>query len=60
MRESVDITRLSQMVKGNLVGRIGQENTNLDGEDVSLEHADVELDFHSQLQGPSCEGMFPC
>lgn len=36
------------MVKGNLVGQVGQENTNSDTGDVSLAHADVEVDFHVQ------------
>lgn len=69
VRESVDIMKLSQMVKGNLVGRVDQENAESGTSDVSLAHADTEVDFHMQqehgisgasLRSPTFENISLC
>jgi hypothetical protein len=56
VRESVDITRLSHMVRENL--NVDQENTNAETGDVNLPHADVEVDFHVPQQ-PCRMGTLP-
>lgn len=57
VRESVDITRLSQIVKSNL--HAGQENARAASGDVSLASADAEVDFIPTEEGGCFSTMPP-
>ena len=62
MRQSVDITRLSTIVRGNLAKQATDQRAAYAGAqanaggDIKLDHADAELDFEQRSEEGELEG----